>query len=560
MDKDVSGPLQDTHVLGLDFGTLSVRAAVVRVRDGEVIAEAVSEYATPVMDRVLSAGDGRELPPDFALQVPGDYLEAGRRACSRAVSASAVEPGSIIGLGLDVTSSTVVVTDAQGTPMCEKEEFVNEPHAYVKLWKHHGAQEQVERIVALAEQRGEAWLPRYGGTLSSEMLLPKALETLEKAPELYARIEEILDMLDWLTWRLTGSLSYSAAASGYKHMLQDGAYPSPEFLGALNPDFADVYTTRMSHPIKPLGDRAGGLLAEWATAFGVPAGIPVAVGHIDAHVHAASVNAVRPGQMTGVAGTSTCWLLPSATLMEVPGVFGVVDGGICEGTWGYEAGQSAVGDSFAWFIDTCVPASYHRRAEQEGISIFDLLDRLAAAQEVGEHGLVALDWWNGNRSPLVDARLSGLMIGMTLSTRPEDQYRALLESTAFGARVIIENYEAHGVPVDEVRMAGGLIKNDFLMQMYADVTRRRLLTASTLQAGAHGSAVFAAVAAGAYPDLPAAAQAMGGVSRRVYEPDEAAAQRYDRLYAHYRHLHELFGRQDRIMHDLRDLRAQALSR
>ncbi len=546
--------------LGLDFGTLSVRAVVTRVSDGEILADAVSEYATPIMDRRLTAGDNRELPPEFALQVPGDYLESMCAASAAAVRASRVSSADIIGVGLDVTSATVVVTDSDGVPMCDKPEFANNPHAYVKLWKHHGAQGQADRIVELAKKRGEAWLPRYGGILSAEMLLPKALETLEKAPDLYAATAEIVDMLDWLTWRLTGTLAYSASDSGYKRMLQDGVYPSEELLGALNPDFADVYATRMSHPIAPLGTAVGGLRAEYAQAFGLREGTPVAAGNIDAHVHAASVNAVRPGQLTGILGTSTCWVLPAEECVEVPGVFGVVDGGISEGTWGYEAGQSAVGDSFAWFIENNVPRSYFIQAESEGVSIFALLARLAAEQEIGEHGLVALDWWNGNRSPLVDSQLTGLMIGQTLVTRPEDQYRALLESTAFGARVIIENFESHGVPVTEVRVAGGLIKDGFLMQMYADITRRPLLTASTIQAGAHGSSIFAAVAAGAHPDLPAAATAMGGVSERIYEPNESAAVQYDRLYEIYRHLHGLFGRGDETMHALKALRADALRR
>ena len=556
----MSNDFDSSFVIGIDFGTLSARAVVVRVRDGQIVGEGVSEYAHGVMDTVLSAGDGRELPPDFALEVPADYIESMATAVKTAVQDSGVEPGSIVGLGLDCTSSTVVVTDSDGMPLCEKPEFVNEPHAYIKLWKHHGGADQVARIVALAKERGESWLDRFGGTLSSEMLTPKALETLEKAPAVYESADEILDVLDWLTWKLTGNLVYSASDSGYKRLYQDGKYPTREFLSALNPDFADVFEKKMSHEVIELGQSVGGLNTQFADLLGLPEGIAVATGNIDAHVHAASVNAVEPGQLTGIIGTSTCWVLPAENLEKVPGVFGVVDGGISEGTWGYEAGQSAVGDMFAWFVDNCVPESYVEEAKSRDLNIHDLLTEKAAAQEIGEHGLVALDWWNGNRSILVDSDLTGLLIGQTLATKPEDQYRALLESTAFGARVIIENYEEHGVKVDEIRVAGGLLKNHFFMQMYADVTRRPLAVATVEQAGAHGSAVFAALAAGEYPSLRDACAAMGGVIENAYIPNQEASARYDDLYKHYLKLYDLFGRDGDMMHDLKRLRREGMER
>ena len=549
----------NTYTIGLDFGTLSVRAAVVRVSDGEVLADAVREYATPIMDRTLTVAGGVPLPPGYALQVPGDYLTAMREAVPDAIRASGIDGSRVVGIGLDCTSASVLTTDAEGRPMCERPEFTAEPQAYLKLWKHHGAQQQADRIVALAKERGEEWLPRYGGILSSEMLLPKSLELFERAPELYARTAEILDLVDWLTWVLSGTLAYAAGDSGYKRMYQNGKYPDPDFLEALAPGFGKVFTEKMSHPIVPLGSCVDGLREEWAIAFGVPAGIAVAAGNIDAHVQCVSVGAIAPGQLTGILGTSSCWILPSATLEEVPGVFGVVDGGVSEGAWAYEAGQSAVGDIFAWFVDSSVPVSYLEEARVRDVSVHEVLTERAAKQKVGEHGLIALDWWNGNRSTLVDSQLSGLMLGQTLRTTPEDQYRAILESTAFGARVIIENFEAHGVPVEEIFIAGGLLRNSFLMQMYADVTRRPLRTARTLQAGAHGSAIFAAVAAGAYEDVAEAVKAMAGVSEVSYEPNESSAVAYDALYTQYRKLYDLFGRELEMMHDLHGVRVEALS-
>ena len=556
----INGDLETTYTIGLDFGTLSVRAAVVRVSDGAVLADAVREYRTPIMDRTLAVGDGRALPPEFALQVPGDYLTAMCEAVPEAILRANIKKDQIVGIGLDCTSASVLLTDSTGTPMCEYPEFINEPQAYLKLWKHHGAQDQADRIVALAKERGESWLGRYGGILSSEMLLPKALEAFEEAPALYAATGEIVDLVDWLTWELTGTLAYAAGDSGYKRMYQDGHYPDPEFLECLAPGFGTVFSEKMSHPIVPLGSRVGGLIEVYAEVFGIPAGTAVAAGNIDAHVQCASVDAVRPGQMTGIMGTSTCWILPASEPIEVPCVFGLVDGGVVEGSWAYEAGQSAVGDIFAWFIDHCVPAEYFAEAEERGVSIHRVLGAKAAREEVGEHGMVALDWWNGNRSTLVDSRLSGLIVGQTLTSTPEQQYRAHLESTAFGARVIIENFEDHGVPVDELRIAGGLIKDAFLMQMYADILRRPLRTAKTIQAGAHGSAIFAAVAAGVYEDVPTAASRMGGVSETAYEPNEEQSLKYDKLYEQYKYLYDLFGRGNDVMHALKRIRSEALAR
>lgn len=544
----------------MDFGTLSVRAVFVRARDGHVVSEAVAQYPHQVMERTLTAGHNRALPPDFALQVAGDYLTLMDKAVPEALEKAEIEPADVIGIGLDGTSATVIVTDARGVPLSDLPEFKNEPHAYVKLWKHHGATEQTDRIVALAKQREEAWLGRYGGTLSSEMLMPKSLETLEKAPDVYRAAAEIVNLVDFLTWELTGRLTYAAGDSGYKRMYQDKSYPSPEFLKALNPEFERVFLDKMSHPVLPLGEKVGGLNAKYAQKFGLPEGIAVASGNIDAHVQAASVNAVQPGQLTGILGTSSCWVIPGADYADVPGISGVVDGGVADGSWGYEAGQSAVGDIFAWFVDNCVPERYEQDAREAGLNIHDYLTLKAAELEIGESGLVSLDWWNGNRSTLVDANLTGLMVGMTLTTTPEEMYRAILEATAFGARMIIDNFEEHGVPVNSIHVAGGLLKNEFLMQMYADVTRRPLSVATVDQAGAQGSAIFAAVAAGAQPDLETAARTMGGVIENAYLPNEESALKYDPLFNIYRHLYNLFGREDTTMYQLKDIRREAMER
>lgn len=552
--------METKYVIGLDFGTLSGRAVVVDTRDGRELGSAVMEYPHGVMDQVLTAGDGGKLPAEFALQVPQDYLQVLQTVVRQAMKESGVKPEEIVGLGLDVTSATVVATDDDGVPICEKEEFKNNPHAYVKMWKHHGAQEQANRIVALAKERNEPWLARYGGDLSSELLLPKVLETLEKAPEVYRATGKFVDTLDWLTWQLTGNLGYAAGSSGYKRMYQDGKYPSKEFLEALNPDFGDVFTEKMPAPVVALGSQIGTLSQRGQELTGLPGTVVVAAGNIDAHVTAPAVQATENGQLTAIMGTSSCFVVSSQSLQEVPGIFGVVDGGIVDGAWGYEAGQTAVGDIFAWFVDNCVPPRYHEEAKERGIGVHELLTQKAADQEIGEHGLVALDWLNGNRSILVDSNLTGLIMGQTLLTKPEDQYRVLLEATAFGARVIIENFVARGVEVNEFVAAGGLTKNKLLMQIFADVTRLPVAIAVSSQAGALGSAIFAATAAGVYGSVVEAANAMGKRVKNAYLPDEERAKLYDRLFSHYKYLHDLFGRENLMMHDLKQMKHEAQRR
>ncbi|MEU1318164.1 ribulokinase [Streptomyces tibetensis] len=547
---------EEPCVVGVDFGTLSGRAVVVRVSDGTELASAEHVYAHAVLDRTLP--DGTRLSPDWALQVPSDYIDVLRNAVPEALVRAGVRPEQVIGIGTDFTACTVLPVLADGTPLCELPGLENRPHAYVKLWRHHAAQGQADRINALAAEMKEPWLERYGGKISSEWEFAKALQVLEEDPEVYRRTERWLEAADWIVWRLCGTYVRNACTAGYKGQYQNGRYPSPEYLAALHPDFAGFVTDKLDHPIGQLGDRAGALTAEAAAWTGLPEGITVCVGNVDAHVSAPAAVAVEPGQMVAIMGTSTCHVMSSDQQGVVPGMCGVVDGGILPGLWGYEAGQSGVGDIFGWFVRTGLPAEYAERAAAAGQTPHEYLTALAAGQKVGEHGLLALDWHSGNRSVLVDHDLSGLLIGQTLSTRPEDIYRALLEATAFGTRTIIDAFESAAVPVTELIIAGGLTKNALLMQIYADVTRRPLSIIGSTQGPALGAAMHAAVAAGAYPDIRAAAHAMGKVHRRVYLPDPQRAVAYERLYSEYRVLHDYFGRgTNDVMHRLRCIRAEA---
>jgi L-ribulokinase len=546
------------YVVGVDFGTLSGRALVVRVADGAELGTAVHEYHHGVLDRRLP--DGTPLLPDWALQVPEDYREVLRTAVPAAVAAAGVDPADVIGIATDFTACTMVPTLADGTPLCEVTGNESRPHSYVKLWKHHAAQPQADRINHLAAERRESWLPRYGGLISSEWEFAKGLELFEEDRDLYDAMDHWVEAADWIVWQLCGRYVRNACTAGYKGIYQDGRYPDAGFLGALAPGFEGFVADKLDHEIGALGSRAGGLTAQAAAWTGLPEGIAVAVGNVDAHVSAPAAQAVAPGQMVAIMGTSTCHVMSADVLRDVPGMCGVVDGGIIAGSWGYEAGQSGVGDVFGWFTDNAVPAGYERAAADAGETVHEHLTRLAAVQEIGEHGLVALDWLSGNRSVLVDHELSGLVLGLTLATRPEDVYRALIEATAFGTRIIIETFRDAGVPVEEFVVAGGLAKNHLLMQVYADVTRLPMSVIGSEQGPALGSAIHAAVAAGAYADVPLAAKSMGRVRRDVYLPDEARSAAYDALFAEYLALHDEFGRRTPAMRRLKAIRRAAVER
>jgi L-ribulokinase len=546
----------ESCVVGVDFGTLSGRALVVRVSDGAELGTAVHEYGHGVMETALPSG--RRLPPDWALQHPIDYVDVLRNAVPAAVAAAGIAPTDVVGIATDFTACTVLPVRADGTPLCVLDEFADQPHAWVKLWKHHAAQGQADRINELARSRGEGWLGRYGGKISAEWQFAKALQVLEDAPDIYAATDRWIEAADWIIWQLCGAETRNACTAGYKGIVQDGHYPSADYLAELNPDFAKFVADKLEFPLSPLGGRAGSLTQAAADWTGLPAGIAVAVGNVDAHVTAPAAQAVGPGQLVAIMGTSTCHVVSDPTLAQVPGMCGVVDGGIVDGFFGYEAGQSGVGDIFAWFADGIVGTNAKQAAQAHGQNVHEYLSALAAQQAVGQHGLVALDWVNGNRSILVDAELSGVVVGLTMSTRPEDIYRALVEATAFGTRLILESFEAAGVAISEFIAAGGLIKNPFVMQIYADVLARPISVIGTEQGPALGSAIHAAVAAGAYPDVPAAAAVMGKKRERVFVPDPAATVTYDLLYAEYVRLHDYLGRgQNDVLHRLRAIRNAA---
>ena len=545
------------YTIGVDYGTLSGRAVVVRVSDGKEMASAVFDYPNAVMDEKLNA-TGRALAPDWALQDANDYVEVLKHAVPEAIKLAAIDANDVVGIATDFTACTILPVLEDSTPLSNLDEFRDRPHAYVKLWKHHAAQPHADRINQLGRDRNESWMPRYGGQISSEWELAKGLQLFEEDQEIYDRMYKFVEAADWIVWQLCGNYVRNACTAGYKGNLQDGEYPSKEFFAALNPGFANFAVEKLDHEIGQLGAEAGKLTAEAAAWTGLREGITVAVGNVDAHVTAPAAQATQPGQMVAIMGTSTCHVMNGDKLVDVPGMCGVVDGGIVSGLYGYEAGQSGVGDIFAWYVNNQVPAEYFAAAEKAGKSIHQHLTDLAAEEPIGAHGLVVLDWHSGNRSVLVDHELSGLVVGLTLTTKPEQVYRALLEATAFGTRKIVETFQKSGVEVNEFIVAGGLLKNKFLMQLYSDATRLPLSTIASEQGPALGSAIHAAVAAGEYANIREAAEAMGKSNRGVYQPNESASKEYDKLYSEYEILHDYFGRGvNDVMKRLKKIRREA---
>lgn len=545
------------YTIGIDFGTLSGRALLVDTRDGREIATAVFDYPHAVMDETLPSG--KRLPPEWALQHPQDYLDVFTHTIPAVLRQSGIDPKQVVGLAVDFTASSPLPAKADGTPLCFLEQYRDEPHAYVKLWKHHASQPQADRINEVARQRGEWWLKRYGGKYSSEWFFSKLLQILDESPQVYQAIDNFIESADWVIWQLTGKMSRNTCTAGYKMLVQDGKYPSADYFAALNPAFRNVIAEKVQGDFAPLAGKAGELTPAMAAQLGLPAGIAVAVANVDAHVTAPAVKATQPGVMVMIMGTSTCHIMSADILQDVDGMCGVVDGGIIDGLYGYEAGQSGVGDIFAWYVDHGVPPEYHEAARAAGLNLHEYLEREAAKQQPGEHGLIALDWWNGNRSTLVDTELSGVLIGATLATRAPEIYRALIEATAFGTREIIEAFEARGVHVKELVAAGGLPeKNALLRQIYADVTGRTFKLAGSSQSPALGSAMHAAVAAGIYPDINAAAQKMGKLKDEVVAPIAANQSVYNELYSEYKTLYNYFGRgANDVMKRLKKIRNRA---
>lgn len=552
------------YTIGLDFGTNSVRCLIVDVTSGRELGTAVHEYETGQAGIILDAADH-----NVARQNPADYLKGTETAVKAAMAQAkkavkGFDPGQIIGIGVDTTGSTPIPIDKNGTPLSMLDEFRNNPNACAWLWKDHTGHAEAAEITQLAAKERPEYLAKCGGTYSSEWFFSKILHCLRTDAKVFDAAYTWVEHADWLPAVLTGTeapnkLKRCRCAAGHKAMFNDdwGGYPQERFLYKLDPKFARLRKT-LSEQTYAVDETAGHLSDKWAKQLGLPAGIPVAMGAFDAHLGAVG-SGIAPGKLVKIIGTSTCDMAVSPTttaLPDIPGICGIVDGSILPGCFGLEAGQSAVGDIFNWFVNYLQPGGPKTGSHEA-------LTEKAARLRPGQSGLLALDWNNGNRTILVDQRLTGLLLGQTLHTRPEEIYRAMIEATAFGAMTIINRFEEYGVNITEIINCGGIAeKNPLLMQIYADVTGREMKISRSAQSCALGACIAGAVVAGeksgGYDGFAEAQAAMCGIKDISYKPVGTHNKVYQRLYALYKQLHDAFGVQDwsgRLANVMKDLLA-----
>lgn len=531
------------YTIGVDFGTLSARALLVDTADGRELASAVMDYPHGVMDRVLCT-TGEALPPNYALQHPADYLEVLSHIIPTAVREAGVDAADVVGLGVDFTCCTLLGVDEQGVPLCFLPQFEKTPLAFALLWKHHAAHTYTEHLNEVARARGERFLARCGGKIDDEWLLPKIYQIREEAPAVFAAADRFLDAGDFVVQTLTGARTRSYHYAAYKaHYSDEDGYPSVEFLNAAYPFSGQTVLEKLRGELLVMGSRAGELSAEYAEVLGLCAGTAVAVAVPDAHCAGAALGLSHAGDMFGVLGTSACFVALGDKALAIPGICGCVKDGAIPGFYGLEAGLCSLGDHYAFAAQNLTSPAYVKEAQERGIKMLPLLLEKAAQKRAGESGLLALNWFNGNRSPLTDASLSGCFVGLTLASAPEDMLRALLEATAFGTRTLVENFACHGLAIRRIIATGGIARKDpFTMQLFADVLGREIAVTQTAQAPARGAAVGAAVAAGVYADMKHAIAAMHAQIDRTYVPNADEHAVYDTLYAEYKTLQDYFGR------------------
>ena len=548
------------YTLGIDYGTLSARTVLMNCEDGSVAASATKAYPHAVMDRNLP--DGTSLPAAWALEDAEDYVLALKETVRKVMKDSGVPKEDVIGLSIDFTSCTVVAADDQKRALSSLEEFRNRPHAYTKLWKHHGAQAQADEINDLLTRKGLIDEPRYGGAISPELLLPKVLQVLREDPEIYQTAYVFLEAGDWLTWNLTGELRRSGNMAAYKAMwTPEEGYIPKEILLELDPGLENLIEEKLRGEICPAGGCIGYLTKEWADQLGLVPQIAVGASIIDSHAGMPGSGICQKGQMMLVLGTSSVELLLSDQPYASNGVVGAVRGAIMPGYYSLEAGIAAIGDMYGWFADGFVPVDYAKETEAKGQNIHQLLSEKADALKPGASGLLALDWWNGNKTPYVNGDLSGVLVGLTLQTKPEEIYRALIEATAFGTRMIMEEFMKSGAKVDEVIVSGGIPeKNPLVLRIFTDVLNRPVKVSASDQTAALGSAMYAAAAAGketgGYDSVADAARALAKLKDEVYLPDAEHAKTYDRLFGLYRELAACFDpKKMRVLTELREMRS-----
>jgi L-ribulokinase len=536
---------EQKYAIGVDFGTESGRALLLDLRSGEELAVSVVPYPSAVIDRTLP-DSGEELPPDWALQDPDDWVKVIDSGVRDVVSEAGVAADEVSGLGVDFTSCTVLPVKSDGVPLCTLERWREHRHAWPKLWKHHAAQPVADRLNEVALERGDDFLMRYGGRISSEWYFPKLIELWLEDREVYDAADGYIEATDWIVWHLTGVERRQSCTAGYKALWSPiEGLPPVDYFGAAYPGF-ERPAEKLGESFAALGTRAGTLRPELATRLGLPESVAVAVGNVDSFVSMPGAGVDQPGSYVMVVGTSICDMIVDPKEIRLPGITGVVKDGILPGLYGYEAGQTAAGDMLAWFVERFAP----------GESSYEALEQAAAKLRPGATGLVALDWWNGNRSILADGDLTGVLCGLTLHSTRDEVYRALLESIAFGNRRVMENFQEHGLELSKIVACGGIAeRSPLVMQLLADTSGYSVQIPASSEIPARGAALFGAVAAGVFDGIGSAIEATRPQIARTYTPDPAAKATYDQVYEIYRSLYETLGRsQVELLHGLKRIR------
>ncbi|EJJ6354944.1 ribulokinase [Staphylococcus pseudintermedius] len=537
-----------TYSIGVDFGTGSGRVFLVNTANGEIVSHFIKRYTHGTIENTLK---GKKLPYTFALQHSDDYMEVILEGIPKIMQETQINPKEVVGIGIDFTSSTVIFTDEQLTPIHKLSGFEAHPHAYVKLWKHHGAQKEADKLFHHALKHKSKWLGYYGFNVSSEWMIPKIMEVMYEAPEVMEVTRNIMEAGDWIVNQLIGDNIRSNCGLGFKAFWEEKIGFHYDLFDQVDPNLSTIVKEKLAAPVINIGNQAGTLTQKMADALGLTTDTVVSPFIIDAHSSLLGIGCQEDKQMTMVIGTSTCHLMLNESQYEVPGISGSVKGAIIPELYAYEAGQSAVGDLFE-FVAKQAPKDYVEEAELRGISLFELLNERLEGQLPGENGLIALDWHNGNRSVLSDSQLKGCIFGMSLQTRYEDIYRAYLEATAFGAKMIMLQYQNWKMDIESVFACGGIPKkNPFMMDVYANVLNQTITVIDSEYAPAIGAAILGAVCGGAHDSLQSAVQAMKEPVLYEIQPTPEKVKRYEKLFDAYKELHDLHGyKKARIMRNV----------
>jgi len=554
------------YTIGIDFDTKIARGVIVDVNNGQFAANAVFDYPHSVIHQKLPDLEV-ELEPGWALFHPNDFIDAIKEIVPKLMHKSQVDVEEVIGVGIATTGSTLIPTKEDGTPLCLLNDYRHEPHAWPKLWGHTGSKEKALLLSQLANDRFETFLDRYGGKIDQEWFFPKVWELYENASSIYNAADRLIEAADWIVWQITGVESRNLTAAGYKALWsRTEGFPLETFFAAMEPHLAKVVDKKMKQEISPLGIQVGKLTEQAAQWMNLVPGIPVTTGLLNKYAAVPASTVAQPGKMALILGSDFSHMILSNKEFRVPGMSGMVQDGIVPGLIGYEATQSGSGKLFSWFMKNAIPEHYFKIAEERNIYINDLLEEKATELQPAESGMVALDWWQGNRSILADDDLTGLILGYSMETTPEEIYRTLLEATTFGTRKIFETFIASGIPINEIIVTGGeLVKNHLFLSILANVTRMEIKTVASPYTAALGSAMFAAVAAGeaygGFATIEGASKKMAHLDEKTFIPNNTDKKTYNRLYSEYTLLHDYFGYgHNNAMKRLKNLRTTILEK